>query len=80
MMSPEGIPTTTKIAEILEMLNDGKWHMLEEIQQKTKVDDNQIQSVIEFLKVYNFIVTGEAKKKIKLDKIVQKFLTHTTTS
>jgi len=62
------------------MLNDGKWHMLEEIQQKTKMDKNQIQPIIEFLEEYNFIVMDEAKKKIKLDKTVQKFLTHTTTS
>lgn len=62
------------------MLNDGKWHMLGEIQQKTKVDNNQIQPMIEFLKAYNFIVMDEAKKKIKLEKTVQKFLTHTTTS
>ncbi len=62
------------------MLDDGKWHVLEEIQQKTKMDKNQIQPMIEFLKAYNFIVMDEAKKKIKLDKTVQKFLTHATTS
>ena len=62
------------------MLNDGEWHMLEVIQQKTKMDNNQIQSIMEFLKAYNFIVMDEAKKKMKLDKTVQKFLTHTTTS
>ncbi|MGC9345275.1 MAG: hypothetical protein ACP5ER_00575 [Candidatus Bathyarchaeales archaeon] len=80
MTSREDISTTTKIAEILEMLNDGKWHTLEEIQQKTKMDKNQIQPIIEFLEEYNFIVMDEAKKKIKLDKTVQKFLTHATTS
>ncbi|MDH5755013.1 MAG: hypothetical protein OEY95_07435 [Candidatus Bathyarchaeota archaeon] len=54
--------------------------MLEEIRQKTRMDDNQMQSVIEFLKAYNFIVMDAAKKKMKLDETVQKFLTHTTTS
>lgn len=62
------------------MLNDGEWHMLEEIRQKTRMDDNQIQSVIEFLKAYNFIVMDAAKKKMKLDETVRKFLAHTTTS
>ena len=54
--------------------------MLEEIQQKTKMDGNQIQPIIEFLKAYHFIVMDETKKKMKLDKTVQKFLTHATTS
>ncbi|MDH5460491.1 MAG: hypothetical protein OEW71_05610 [Candidatus Bathyarchaeota archaeon] len=54
--------------------------MLEEIRQKTRMDDNQMQSVIEFLKAYNFIVMDATKKKMKLDETVQKFLTHTTTS
>jgi len=54
--------------------------MLEEIQQKARMDKNQIQRITEFLKEYNFIAVDEAKKKVKLDEIVQEFLTQTATS
>jgi len=54
--------------------------MLEEIQQKAKIDKNQIQRLTEFLNEYNFIAIDETKKKVKLDKIVQDFLSQTTTS
>ncbi|MDH5375822.1 MAG: hypothetical protein OEZ21_07780 [Candidatus Bathyarchaeota archaeon] len=54
--------------------------MLEELQQKAKMDKNQIQRITEFLKEYNFIAMDETKKKVKLDKIFQKFFTQTATS
>lgn len=72
--------TKETIAKVLELLNDGEWHMLEEIQQKARMDKNQIQRITEFLKEYNFIAMDETKKKVKLDKIVQKFFTQTATS
>ncbi len=62
------------------MLNDGQWHTLKEIQQKTKTDTNQILQIVEFLKEYDFITANAEKKKIRLDKTVQKFLTQTVTS
>jgi len=74
------LTTSSKIAEILELLSDGKWRMLEEIQQKTKVDREQIQQIIEFLKEYDFVVLDETEKKIRLNKLAQKFLTQTTTA
>jgi predicted transcriptional regulator len=76
----ETLTTSSKIAEILELLSDGKWRMLEEIQQKTKVDREQIQQIIEFLKEYDFVVLDETEKKIRLNKLAQKFLTQTTTA
>lgn len=72
--------TSSKIAEILELLSNGKWRMLEELQQKTKVDREQIQQIIEFLKEYDFVVLDETEKKIRLNKLAQKFLTQTATA
>jgi predicted transcriptional regulator len=76
----ETLTTSSKIAEILELLGNGKWRMLEEIQQKTKVDREQIQQIIEFLKEYDFVVLDETEKKIRLNKLAQKFLTQTATA
>ena len=76
----ETLTTSSKIAEILELLSNGKWRMLEDIQQKTKVDREQIQQIIEFLKEYDFVVLDETEKKIRLNKLAQKFLTQTATA
>ena len=67
--------TARKIGEILEMLSDGQWHMLEEIQQRMKLDESQIRQIADFLKEYEFITIDEAKKGIKLEKSVREFLT-----
>jgi len=71
--------TTSEISKILEMLSDGQWHLLEEIQQKTELDKNKTRQVMVFLKKYSFIVLDEAKKRIKLEEAVRNFLTQTAT-
>jgi transcription initiation factor IIE alpha subunit len=68
------------MTKILEMLIDGKWHTPKEIQQKTKLDKNQIQQVITFLKRYRFISVDKMTRKVILDKTVQKFLAQKSTS
>lgn len=74
----EDASTATKIANVLKILNVGKWHTLEEIQQKTNLDKNQIQQVIGFLERYCFITVDETTGKVMLKKTVQEFLTQTS--
>jgi len=62
------------------VLNDGQWHTLKEIQQKTELNKNQIHQITRFLKEYNFIIVDETNKEIKLEEAVRKFLTQTATS
>jgi len=40
-----------------------------------KLNDNQIQQIATFLKEYEFITMDEAKKEMKLEEPVRKFLT-----
>jgi len=75
----EDIPTTSKIAKILEMLNDGQWYTIKELQQGMQLNENQLQQIIAFLKEYSFIVIDEMKKRIKLEENARKFLTQTAT-
>ncbi len=72
--------TTSKIAKILEILNDEQWHTLKEIQEKIQLTKSQVQQIIKFLKEYNFIIVDEENKEIKIEKTVQRFLTKNTTS
>lgn len=68
------------MAKILDILEDGEWHNLKEIQQKTILDRNKIQKIIGFLREYSFIIVNEAKEKIRSDEDFQELLTQTTSS
>ena len=69
-----------KITEVLEMLEDGRWHTLKEIREKIKLSENKIQQIVEFLKGYGFVLMDEEKGWIKLDETVKEFLRQTATS
>jgi transcription initiation factor IIE alpha subunit len=76
----EDTSTTSKIVKILEMLSDKQWYTLKEIQRKMKLNENQMQQIIGFLKEYNFIIINEKGKEIKLEETVRRFLTQKTMS
>jgi len=69
-----------KIAGVLEMLSDGKWHTLQGIRRKTSLNSGQVQQVVGFLKEYEFVTIDETGKKIRIEEAVRKFLTQETTS
>jgi len=64
----------SKITEILEMLGDGQWHKLEEIQQKIELNEIQIQQITDFLRAYNFIKTDQENKNIKINEEARRFV------
>lgn len=72
--------TAKKILEILEILNDGQWHMLEEVQQKTRLNENLTRQVIAFLKEYELIATDKTDNRVKLRKVVRAFLARSASS
>ncbi len=61
------------------MLNDGKWHSLDEIRNKTKVRGNHVQRVVDFLQEYNLVVIDDVNQKIKLSKTTKEFLMQLST-
>ena len=69
-----------KITEILEILKDGKWHSLDEIQTEMHLNRNQIQQVIAFLREYRFVIISETQKKIRIEEEAKKFMTQRATS
>jgi hypothetical protein len=74
------VSTASKIARILELLNDSQWHTLDEVQKKTELNRDQLQQVIAFFKEYQFIVTSDTKGDIRLREDVRRFLTQNVTS
>ncbi len=78
-MVGRGDITPKRIAEILEILNDGQWHLLAEIKKRMKLTDGQIKQVADFLREYNFVTIDDANSKVKINEDVRKFLSQSAT-
>ena len=48
---------------ILEILKDGKWHSIKEIEEKTKLHEFKLQMIIDFLTNFNFVEKKRIVKK-----------------
>jgi hypothetical protein len=64
------VPTET----ILQLLENGKWHYLKDIEKETHLNSVKIENVTKFLAKYNFVKLDEAERKVKLDPPTNKFL------
>ncbi len=63
-----------KVEDILRLLENGKWHDLKEIGEKTQLNDLKVKSATKFLLQYEFVKLDEREQKIKLDPSMQNFL------
>ena len=50
---------------ILEIIKDGKWHSIKELEEKTKLHEFKLQMIIEFLTNFNFVEIKKDGRKIK---------------
>ena len=64
------MPTET----ILQLLENGKWHYLKDIKEKTRLNSDKVENVTKFLAKYNFVKLDEAEQKVKLDPPTNRFL------
>ena len=64
------MPTDT----ILELLENGKWHYLKDIEKKTQLNSGKVETVTRFLATYNFVKLDEAEQRVKIDSPTNKFL------
>jgi hypothetical protein len=67
----------SKITVILEILSDGKWHGLEELQRRMELDEHKLQEIATFLNKYNFAEIDDENRKVKINRGFQKFLAQT---
>ena len=64
------MPTET----ILQVLENGKWHHLKDIEKETHLNSGKVENVTKFLAKYNFVKLDETEQKVKLDPPTNKFL------
>lgn len=76
----EETTTASKIIGILELLNDGQWHRIEEIERKMKLNESETKKIVAFLKEYNFIISEETRRAIKIEENARRFLMRTPNS
>ena len=68
------------MVEILELLNDGKWHSVEEIRRKMQLKEHEVQKIVTFLKEYNFILLERTRGAIKIEEAARRFLIQSASS
>jgi len=62
------------IDEILSMLQNGEWHRLKEIADKTRLHEFKVELITSFLAEYDFLEFDKKEKKIKLSPQLLLFL------
>lgn len=67
---------SAKIENILELLGDGNYHELNELQDKTGLTQKQTRVVAEFLTEYGFVEMSQ-DEKMKISRNAKKLLVPT---
>jgi len=62
------------VEAILQLLENGRWHHLSDIQKKTMLHRSKIEALTRFLANYNFIKIDDEKQKVKIDPSLKQFL------
>ena len=68
------------MAEVIEILDDGRWHLISDVQTGTNLNASQSKEIIEFLNAYEFVAVDEKKNRVKLKEAVREFLAQEVTS
>ena len=69
----------SKITIILEMIGDGKWHEIEELQLRLGLNEREVQEITTFLNKYDFVKIDKEHRKVKINRNFQKLLAETVT-
>ncbi len=62
------------IDDILELLEDGKWHNVSEAVKKYSLHESKVEIILGFLAEYKFITLNKEQQKAKLTPTMLKFL------
>lgn len=59
---------------ILELLENGKWHYIKDLEKKTHLNSGKVETVTKFLASYNFVELDESEQRVKIDPPTNRFL------
>jgi hypothetical protein len=69
--------TVSKMTIMLEVLSDGEWHGIEELQQLVELNERQVREIAAFLFEYDLAVVDISSQKVRINKCFQEILTQT---
>jgi len=67
-----------KIAMVLEILGDGRWHQIEELMLSLKLSDDKFKELTSFLTAYSFANIDEKKRRVKINSDFKRLVTQIT--
>lgn len=67
----------SEVALLLEILSDGEWHGLAELQQHVGLAERKTQGIAAFLCTFDFAVVDEANSRVKVNRDFREFLART---
>ena len=68
----------SKFEGILELLDDGRFHALDELQEGTELSENQTKTIVAFLAEYGFAEMNKGNDKVRISKAAKKLTAQTT--
>lgn len=63
-----------KVAEIVDLINDGEWHELNNLISNSKIGYEKLESILNFLEKFGFICFDRKSNRIKLSEGFHKLL------
>ena len=69
---------SSKFESILELLGDGRFHALDELQEEIELNENQTRAIVVFLAEYGFAEMKKGNDKVRISKAARKLSAQTT--
>jgi len=63
-----------KLARLLEILGDGKWHETDELRQLMDLRDCEVFEITDFLGKYDFAEVDHLKKRVRVNRDFKRIL------
>ena len=64
----------SKFTVMLQLLSDGEWHGIEELQRVSELEETQVQKIASFLDEYDFAMVDSENKKVRIKSHFQDLL------
>jgi hypothetical protein len=64
---------SSKIEIVLQLLSDGGWHSMYELQQLSELNEPQLKMIVSFLEKYDFARTN-FEMKVRANQFFEEFL------
>ncbi len=65
----------SKISAVLELLSDGAWHQITELEKKAGLNEVQLEQVVAFLREYDLAKVDAAAGEVRINENFRELMT-----